>query len=73
MVVNKIDRTKNDMVMDMPLSMWVLRHIHAVPLLPRRQAVFRFRGLSHSLLLPAQRTVSNDGLDCSLSLWLVQA
>ena len=46
---------------------------HAVPLLPRPQAVFRFRGLSHNPLPPAQRTVSNGGRDCSLSLWLVQA
>ena len=40
------------------------QHIHAAPLSPRRQAVFRFHGLSHSLPLPAQRTVSSERLNC---------
>ena len=40
------------------------QHIHAAPLSPRRQAASRFRGLSHSPLPPAQRTVSSERLNC---------
>ena len=39
--------------------------IHAAPLLPRRQAAFRFHGLSDNRLPPAQRTVSDERLNCS--------
>ena len=38
---------------------------HAAPLLPRRQAAFRFHGLSDNRLPPAQRTVSDERLNCS--------
>ena len=41
------------------------QHTHVAPLLPRRQAAFRFHGLSDNPLPPAQRTVSDERLNCS--------
>ena len=65
--LHKVDRAKNDVVMDMPfVDMALSRHTHAAPLLPRRQAAVRFRAPFDNRLLPAQRTVSSGGLNCCL-------